>query len=96
MRIKRAAVIHVLSAVQAVAAAHAAPALKYSAYEESVCRMWLANDPLSERSLLACFSSSSEPSTHANSCGAAILITPTSVKLRRGPHSTEPSVLLGR
>lgn len=52
--------------------------------------------PLSESSLLACFSSSSEPLTRANSCGAAIRITPTSVRLRRGPHSTEPSVLLGR
>lgn len=44
----------------------------------------------------ASFSSSSEPSTHANSCGVAIPTTPTSVRLRRGPHSTEPSVLLGR
>lgn len=31
-------------------------------------------------------SSSSEPLTHVNSCGVAILIIPTFVRLKRDPH----------
>lgn len=37
---------------------------------------------------------SSEPLTHVNSCGVAILITPTFVRLKRDPHLMGLNVLL--
>ena len=55
MRIKCVDVACTLSTMQAVNTVSATPALDHSVYEESVCRIWLTNDPLSESSLLACF-----------------------------------------
>lgn len=57
---------------------------------------WQTSRCLKGHPSFASFSSSSEPLTHVNSYGAATLITHTSVRPRRGPHSTGLSVLLAR
>lgn len=54
---------------------------------------WMSNAVLTLALATRCVLRS-EPLTHVNSYGAATLITHTSVRPRRGPHSTGLSVLL--
>ena len=45
---------------------------------------------------LVFLSFSSERLIHVNSFGVAILIIPTFVRLKKGPHLMDPNVLLGK
>ena len=63
---------------------------------KKLCRRycWYKSFHLYVAESLVFFSSSSEPLTHVNSFGVAILIIPTFVRLKKDPHLMGPNVLL--